>query len=106
MDPDDPSPRMPPSYRDDDRPSAPSRTPSARWRAERPRLVVVDGQEFFVQPRPIEPGTYDFTWTSGPNDGYGFSTSGGRREPLLPTEIEDNIRSFLSGINPDTGYLG
>ncbi len=96
---------MPPSYRDDDHPRAPTPRVPAAWRAEQPRTVVVDGETFLVNPRPTEPGTYDFDWKSGPNAGYGFSCSGGDRRPRSSDEIEDDIRNFLSGINPKTGYL-
>ena len=97
--------RPSPSYRDDDRPSAPTRRVPASWRAERARTMVVDGETFLVSPRPTEPGTYDFDWTSGPNDGYGFSLSGGDRWSRSSDEMEEDIRSFLSGIDPETGYL-
>jgi hypothetical protein len=75
------------------------------WRAERPRTVLVDGQEFIVRPRPDSGGTCDFEWTTGPNEGYGFSISGWQGRPLRPAEIEEHIRDFLAGINPETGYL-
>ena len=81
-----------------------SRVPAA-WRAEQPRTVVVDGETFLVSPRPAEPGTYDFDWRSGPHDGYGFSCSGGDHRPRSSDEIVDDIRDFLSGIDPETGYL-
>ncbi len=46
-------------------------------------------------------GTH-YTWLNGPNPGYGFSVS--------PTaddneEHQANIRSFLSMIDPRTGYI-
>lgn len=75
------------------------------WRAERPRTVVVDGHDFLVRPRPAEPGTYDFDWTSGPNAGYGFAISGWQGRPLSADEIRGHIRDFLQGIDPRTGYL-
>jgi hypothetical protein len=96
---------MPLTYRDQDRRPMPSEEVPSIWRAERPRTVVVNGQEFLVRPRPDDPGTYDFDWTSGPNEGYGFGISGWRGRPLLPAEIEEHIRSFLHGINPQTGYM-
>jgi hypothetical protein len=71
------------------------------WRAQQARTVVVDGQEFVVRPRPSEPGTYDFDWTSGPY-GYGFSSFGAA---LSPAEIEDTIRDFLAQVDTETGYI-
>ena len=75
------------------------------WSAERPRYVVVDGHEFLVRPRPGDAGTYDFDWTTGPNEGYGFGISGWQGRPLSPAELEEHIRSFLRGIDPQTGYM-
>ena len=95
---------MPSSYRDDDRPAPPRPVPAA-WRAEATRTVVVDGERFLVRPRPAAPGTYDFEWTTGPNEGYGFALSGGWDSVRTAAEIEQDVREFLGGINPETGYL-
>jgi len=75
------------------------------WRAERPRTVSVDGHEFVVAPRPEDAGTYDVDWTTGPNEGYGFGISGWQGRPLTPADIEEHIRGFLRGIDPQTGYM-
>ena len=52
--------------------------------------------------RPDEIGGTHYTWLSGPNPDYGFTMS--------PTtdDVEQhqaNIRSFLSMIDPETGYI-
>jgi hypothetical protein len=96
--------RMPPSCRDDDRSGAGRHIPAA-WRDEQPRTVIVDGETFLVSPRPTAPGTYDFDWTSGPNDGYGFALSGGWGQVRSPEDIREDVRNFLDQIDPDTGYL-
>ena len=38
--------------------------------------MVVDGEQFEVSARTGEPGVFDFRWTSGPNEGYGFGSAG------------------------------
>ena len=66
--------------------------------------LTVDGEVFDVRQRDGRPGTYDFTWVSGPNEGYGFSSFG-----HTSTEVAwmpDAIRNFLAQIDPKTGYLG
>ena len=80
--------------------------------------LVVDGELFQVTVRAD--GGYSSKWTSGPNPGYGFGSSGPRvawqsddglpPAPLplpLPTirDHREAIREFLSNINPETGYL-
>ena len=60
----------------------------------------VDGQLFEV--RRHEGGT-DYDWVTGPNEGYGFGTSGrGTSEEWH----RDQIRDFMSMIDPATGYIG
>jgi hypothetical protein len=59
-----------------------------------------DGEIFEL--RPDEFGGTHYSWLSGPNPGYGFSMS--------PTaddveQHQTNIRSFLSMIDPRTGYI-
>jgi hypothetical protein len=63
----------------------------------------VDGETFAVRTSPDD-GAIHYDWVSGPNDGYGFSTSGGI-EPLSRERHLDRIRDFLAGIDPATGYL-
>jgi len=65
---------------------------------------TVGGERFLVRRRlraepPVE---YDYTWLTGPNPGYGFSSS-------LPVEKNHDqhtatITDFLSNIDPATGY--
>ncbi|MFD4369773.1 hypothetical protein [Rhodococcus sp. NPDC058521] len=82
--------------------------------------LLVDGETFTVTVRPEDPDTCDYDWISGPNPGYGFSSSKhvayfSIREradtptaPLPPSTISEHreaIRDFLSQIDPETGYL-
>ena len=61
----------------------------------------VDGELFAL--RPDEHGGTDYTWLTGPNNGYGFGTS---PTPNWSTEAHrENIRSFLAQIDPSTGYI-
>jgi hypothetical protein len=62
----------------------------------------VDGEVFTVR-RAADGGTaYD--WLSGPNDGYGFGSSG---LPIRSAEEHrESIRIFLAQIDPATGYIG
>ena len=59
-----------------------------------------DGETFEL--RPDGAGGTHYAWLSGPNPGYGFTAS--------PT-VDDvdqhlaNIRTFLSMIDPETGYI-
>lgn len=65
--------------------------------------VTVDGETFAVR-RSDPDGAIHYFWVSGPNDGYGFSTSG-RSMPLTHEYHEAAIRDFLAGVDPATGYL-
>lgn len=86
-----------------------------------PFTLTVDGEIFTVTLRPSEPGVCDYAWESGPNAGYGFScaqyvaysstpdradTPSAPLPPMTVDEHRESIRDFLSGINPETGYLG
>lgn len=64
--------------------------------------MSVDGERFFVHPRPTEPNTYDFDWITGPHRNYGFSQSG---RALTPEEVESSIRDLLGQVDPATGYI-
>ena len=73
--------------------------------------IEVDGERFSVTEREL--GTYDFTWLTGPNPGYGFSVFGrthvegvgyAARE-LDDQELADQIRSFLAQVDPVTGFM-
>ncbi|MEV0325316.1 hypothetical protein CA850_26960 [Micromonospora echinospora] len=74
-----------------------------RYQGE-PVLLTVDGQDFRVRTRAEEPGVYDFDWLSGPHE-YGFTLSGPADPVMSRIEMEQNIRDFLAGIDPATGYL-
>ena len=65
--------------------------------------LTVDGEIFAVRRRDDD-GSNHYDWTSGPNDGYGFSVSGSR-EPRSREQHVVAIRDFLAAIDPATGYL-
>ncbi|QLD13210.1 hypothetical protein HW566_04705 [Microbacterium oleivorans] len=65
--------------------------------------IAVDGETFTARRRDGD-GSIHYAWTSGPNPGYGFSAFRGPG-PVRPHEHETAIRDFLSGIDPETGYL-
>jgi hypothetical protein len=62
--------------------------------------LACDGAIFALRPDTF--GGTHYTWLNGPNPGYGFSVS-----PTVDDfeEHQRNIRSFLSMIDPRTGYL-
>ncbi|MEX2290664.1 MAG: hypothetical protein WD794_10095 [Mycobacteriales bacterium] len=61
----------------------------------------VDGEVFAV--RDGGDGGTHYHWVSGPNRHYGFGSSGA---PDLPVEEHRKaIRTFLSMIDPKTGYI-
>jgi hypothetical protein len=62
----------------------------------------VDGERFAIR-RAGDGGTaYD--WLSGPNEGYGFGSSGTPNRAV--EEHREHIRAFLAMIDPNTGYIG
>lgn len=85
-----------------------------------PFTMEVDGETFTVAVRPGDPNTYDYSWESGPNSGYGYSSSlraaygsiqdrAASPSGFAPLTVEDHrssIRKFLSQVNPETGYIG
>ena len=68
------------------------------------QILVVEGERFLVgeHPRQGRSHVYSYDWLTGTNPGYGFGSSG-------PKQTTDDhvtaIRSFLAGIDPETGYL-
>ncbi|MET7423724.1 hypothetical protein [Dactylosporangium sp. NPDC005555] len=68
--------------------------------------LEVDGQVFSVAGRPERPGQYDYTWVSGRNPGYGFSSARSDAAPPTTAEHVAAIRGFLAQIDPETGYIG
>ena len=74
--------------------------------AEPPVRVIVDGEEFDIAAQPDHPGDYNYTWISGPNPGYGFSSgSSSDGRPPSMVDHEKAIRRFLSRVDPQTGYI-
>ncbi|WP_432540732.1 hypothetical protein [Kineococcus sp. SYSU DK002] len=67
--------------------------------------LTVEGEDWLVKERPGTPGCYDFDWLSGPNPGYGFTSQEFDRSPISEDEMRKAIADFLTGINPETGYL-
>ena len=67
--------------------------------------MVVDGEHFDVRERTGEPGVYELRWTSGPNEGYGFTTSTYKGQRQTEADLEDAIRNFLNQVNPTSGYI-
>jgi hypothetical protein len=63
--------------------------------------MEVDGEVFDVRGHA---GGIDYDWVSGRNEDYGFGSSF-RAEDLSQDAHEESIRSFLSMIDPDTGYI-
>lgn len=63
--------------------------------------LVVDGEVFEVFSHD---GGTDYDWISGRNEDYGFGSSG-RAEDMSPAAHVESIRSFLSMIDPETGYI-
>lgn len=67
-----------------------------------PVRFVVDGEEFDV----VRDGNaIHHTWVSGPNASYGFSIGGSGAIAFTDAQVRSEIRAFLSGIDPRTGYL-
>jgi hypothetical protein len=68
--------------------------------------LVVEGELFRVREETTTGGrhTYHYDWSSGPNPGYGFMSSGPAE--LTDEEHASSVRDFLAGIDPRTGYLG
>lgn len=65
----------------------------------------MDGETFSVRRRPGRLPTYDFDWLSGPSPGYGFSAGPHGATPLTEPQLRAEIRDFLAGVDPETGYL-
>ena len=66
---------------------------------------TVDGALFVVEASRQRPGEYWFTWLSGPNDGYGFSSASSDGSAMSQDDLTAAIRDFLRQIDPNTGYL-
>jgi len=81
--------------------AVPSAAPSERTRGP-VQTLEVDGETFELRQDGRGGTSYD--WLSGPNEGYGFGS--------FPTDDfsldnhRQNIRDFLNGIDPATGFIG
>jgi hypothetical protein len=75
-----------------------------RGMADAERLEV-DGETFDVAPDASVSGRYQFTWVSGKNHGYGFTGQTSDRRAMTREHMVSQIRSFLSQIDPETGYV-
>jgi hypothetical protein len=62
----------------------------------------VDGERFAI--RHAGDGGTAYDWLSGPNEGYGFASSGTPNRSA--EEHREHIRVFLAMIDPNTGYIG
>ena len=67
--------------------------------------IEVDGQLFEVSERPDRPGQYDFSWVSGPNPGYGFTSASSDGSEMGTGDLEESIRNFLAQVDPQTGHI-
>jgi hypothetical protein len=67
--------------------------------------MVVDSEVFEVAEAPGQPGAFHYSWTSGPNPDYGFTSVPTLGHQFSIREHEAAIREFLSSINPETGYI-
>lgn len=63
--------------------------------------LEVDGELFAVRPGAW--GGTNYTWLSGPNEGYGFSES--PTPDRSPDDHRQSIRCFLAQVDPATGYI-
>ena len=61
----------------------------------------VDGEQFAIGQGEDGGTTYD--WVSGPNNGYGFASSGTPNRSV--EEHREEISVFLAMIDPQTGYI-
>lgn len=67
--------------------------------------LTVNGQVFDVDYDLEQPGAYHYTWVSGPNDGYGFTSRRSDHQRSSVAEHDEGIRDFLSAVDPETGYI-
>jgi len=64
--------------------------------------LEVDGERFTIR-RTGDGGT-GYDWLSGPNEGYGFGSSGPPNRSV--EEHRESIRAFLAMIDPNTSHIG
>lgn len=70
-----------------------------------PWRMAVDGEEFEVSQPDNAPGTYHFTWLTGPDPQYGFGLSTHPPAQADQAQLVDSIRDFLSQVDPETGHI-
>lgn len=69
-----------------------------------PYRITVDGELWEVVERGG--GHYDFTWLSGIDQRYGFTSRiVGPSRPMSTEAMQTQIREFMSNVNPRTGHL-
>ena len=73
--------------------------------ANEPWRMSVDGEEFEVSQPDGKPGSYAFTWLTGPDPQYGFGISTYPPVQAGRADLEESIRDFLSQVDPDTGHI-
>ena len=80
---------------------------SASGPVDRPFRLTVDGVEFEARHDPEQPGAVHYTRVTPPAEGYGFTSRISTYDAASWTRAmhEQNIRSFLESIDPETGYL-
>jgi hypothetical protein len=70
-----------------------------------PWRISVDGEEFEVSRPDGKPGTYHFTWLTGPDPRYGFGFSTHPAVCVGREQLEEAAREFLAQVDPDTGHI-
>ncbi|MFI7504612.1 hypothetical protein ACIBVL_40285 [Streptomyces sp. NPDC049687] len=73
--------------------------------ANEPWRMSVDGEEFEVSQPDGKPGTYHFTWLTGPDPQYGFGLSTHPAVRAGREHLEEAVREFLAQVDPDTGHI-
>ncbi|MEU0131877.1 MULTISPECIES: hypothetical protein [unclassified Streptomyces] len=73
--------------------------------ANEPWQMSVDGEGFEVSQPDGKPGTYHFTWLTGPDPEYGFGFSTHPPVQSSTEQLKQAIREFLSQVDPDTGHI-
>ena len=69
------------------------------------QIITVDGEQFGINYDIDQPGAYHFTWLSGKDSQYGFTSRASTHIRWPQHELVDSIRGFLAEIDPATGYL-
>ncbi|WAU83087.1 hypothetical protein O1Q96_27400 [Streptomyces sp. Qhu-G9] len=72
---------------------------------DEPLRISVDGEEFAVSQPDDSPGTYHFTWLTGPDPAYGFMSASHPPTQATRPDLEEAARDFLAQVDPTTGYI-